>query len=70
MARGAGESFRGVLMVILASTLGMLPIALASDIGSEMRAGIGAASTGGIAVAGILTMCVLPLIYCLFAKKK
>lgn len=68
MILGAGVSFRAVLMVILASTLGMLPIALSTDIGSEMRAGIGAASTGGVAVAGILTIFVLPLIHCLFAK--
>ncbi len=68
MVQGAGESFRAVLMVILASTLGMLPIALSTDIGSEMRAGIGSASTGGVAVAGILTIFILPLIHCLFAR--
>ena len=32
LVRGSGESFRAVLMVILASALGMLPIALASNI--------------------------------------
>ena len=69
LVRGSGESFRAVLMVILASALGMLPIALASNIGSEMRAGIGAASTSGVAVAGILTIFVLPLINALFMKK-
>ena len=54
------EEFRPVLMVVLASGLGMLPIALSRGIGSESRACIGIASVGGIIVAGILTMTALP----------
>ncbi len=64
------DQFRPVLMVILASGLGMLPIALNTGIGSENRAVMGVASLGGILVAGILTLTVLPLIYTLFAKGK
>ena len=63
------ESFRPVLMVILASGLGMLPIAVSRGIGSESRAGIGIASVGGILVAGVLTVTVLPLLYTLFTGK-
>ena len=63
------EQFRPVLMVVLASGLGMLPIAISAGIGSENRAGIGIASVGGILVAGILTMTILPLIYTLFTGK-
>ena len=63
------EQFRPVLMVVLASGLGMLPIALGSGIGSENRAGIGIASVGGILVAGILTIVVLPVLYTLFTGK-
>jgi HAE1 family hydrophobic/amphiphilic exporter-1 len=47
----------------------MLPMALASGIGSELRAGIGIASTGGVVVAGILTMTVLPLTFLFFTAK-
>jgi predicted RND superfamily exporter protein len=43
----------------------MLPIAVSTGIGSENRAGIGIASVGGIIVAGILTLTVLPLVYTL-----
>ena len=60
------EQFRPVLMVILASGLGMLPMAISSGIGSENRAGIGTASVAGVIVAGLFTMTVLPLIYTLF----
>ena len=63
------EQFRPVLMVVLASGLGMLPIAVSTGIGSENRAGIGIASVGGILVAGLLTMTVLPLIYTLFTGR-
>ncbi len=69
MLTAMAEEFRPVLMVVLASGLGMLPIALDSGIGSENRAGIGIASVGGVIVAGILTMTVMPLIYTLFTKK-
>ena len=63
------EQFRPVLMVVLASGLGMLPIAISSGIGSENRAGIGIASVGGIIVAGVLTVVILPILYTLFTGK-
>lgn len=69
MIGGAGESFRAVIMVILASALGMLPMATANGIGSELRVGIGVASFGGVLVAGVLTVFVLPLCYCVLTRK-
>lgn len=63
------DEFRPVLMVFLASGLGMLPIAISTGIGSENRAGIGVASMGGILVAGVLTLIVLPMIYAAFYGK-
>ena len=63
------EEFRPVLMVILASGLGMLPMAIGTGIGSENRVGIGIASVAGVIVAGLLTITVLPLIYTLFTGK-
>jgi len=70
MVLALGDTFRAVLMLVMASSLGMLPMALGRGLGSEMRAGIGTASFGGVLVSGILTMLVLPLIYTLFTKKK
>ena len=65
MLAALADQFRPVLMVVLASGLGMLPIAVSTGIGSENRAGIGIASVGGIIVAGILTLTVMPLVYTL-----
>ncbi len=69
MLTAISEQFRPVLMVILASGLGMLPMAISRGIGSENRAGIGSASVAGVLVAGALTLLVLPLVYTLFTGK-
>jgi len=69
MLTAMAEQFRPVLMVVLASGLGMLPMAISRGIGSENRAGIGTASVAGVLVAGVLTLIVLPLIYMLFTGK-
>ena len=69
MINAMAAQFRPVLMVILASGLGMLPLAMSKGIGSEMRAGIGWASVGGIIVAGLLTLLILPILYNLFTGK-
>ena len=60
MCHAVASTFRAVVMVIIASGLGMLPIALSTGIGAINRIGIGAASVGGILVAGALTLLVLP----------
>jgi HAE1 family hydrophobic/amphiphilic exporter-1 len=68
MAQAAEERFRPILMITLAAILGMLPLALASGIGSEMRNSIGIASVGGIAVSAVLTLLVIPMVYYLLAR--
>lgn len=70
MCLAVQDQFRPVLMVVLASGLGMLPIALSNGIGSENRVGMGIASVWGIIVAGVLTVVALPLIYTAFAARK
>ena len=64
------DQFRPALMLMLASGLGMLPIALGRGIGSENRVGMGVASVGGILVAGLFTLTVLPFIASLFTKSQ
>ena len=62
MCHAVGQTFRAVVMVIVASGLGMLPIAMSTGIGAVNRVGIGAASVGGILVAGVLTLLLLPFL--------
>jgi HAE1 family hydrophobic/amphiphilic exporter-1 len=69
MCRAVAQSFRAVVMVIVASGLGMLPIALSTGIGAVNRIGIGAASVGGILVAGALTLLLLPFVPMAFSRR-
>lgn len=61
--------FRAVVMVTLASVLGMLPLATSSGLGSELCNGIGVSSVGGILISAIFTLIVLPLVFILFSKE-
>jgi HAE1 family hydrophobic/amphiphilic exporter-1 len=69
MITAAGERFRAVTMITIAAVLGMLPLALGSGIGAEIRTGVGIASTGGILMSGILTMIVVPVLYNLLTRR-
>jgi hydrophobic/amphiphilic exporter-1 (mainly G- bacteria), HAE1 family len=67
--RAASDQFRPIIMITMAAVLGMLPLALGTGLGSEMRTGIGIASIGGIIVSAVLTLVVIPLLYSMFTKK-
>ncbi len=69
MVQAAGGEFRPVVMITVAAVLGMLPLALATGMGSELTVGIGVASVGGIISSGFLTLLVLPALYLLFTRK-
>ena len=64
------SEMRAVTMITLAAIFGMIPMAIDSGLGSELRRGIGQAAIGGILISAIMTMFILPVLYCLFAKKK
>jgi HAE1 family hydrophobic/amphiphilic exporter-1 len=69
MLRAVDQQFRPVVMVVLASALGMLPLAISHGIGSENRVGIGTASVFGILVAGVLTLILIPTLWIIFTRK-
>ena len=60
---GATERFRPVLMTATVATLGMLPAALATGIGSDVQRGLATVVVGGLAVATLLTLFILPTLY-------
>lgn len=65
MKQAVTEELRAISMITLAAVFGMLPMALDSGLGSELRSGIGIAAVGGILVSSIFTMIILPVFYCL-----
>ena len=55
---------RPILMTTLAMIFGMMPLALALSEGSEQRAPMGQAVIGGVITSSLLTLVVVPVVYC------
>jgi HAE1 family hydrophobic/amphiphilic exporter-1 len=64
LLRAARVRLRPILMTTLAMVFGMLPLALALTEGSEQRAPMGQAVIGGVITSSVLTLVVVPVIYC------
>ena len=65
----AGKTrLRPVLMTALAMIIGMLPAALALGEGGEQNAPLGRAVIGGLLVATVVTLFVVPIVYSLLRK--
>ena len=62
------ERLRPILMTTFAMIFGMLPIALASGDGAEMKNGMAWVIIGGLISSMILTLVVVPVVYYLFDK--
>ena len=58
---------RPVLMTTLTTILGMVPMAVGSGEGSEMWRPLGVSVIGGLTVSTILTLILVPVVYCVFA---
>ncbi|MDO6439812.1 efflux RND transporter permease subunit [Cyclobacterium sp. 1_MG-2023] len=66
----AAARFRPILMTSLSTILGILPIALALGAGSEGRVPMGVAVVGGMLLATLLTLFIIPGIYTYLTSKK
>jgi len=55
---------RPILMTTLAMVFGMLPLAFAASEGAEQRAPLGQAVMGGVITSSLLTLVVVPVVYC------
>jgi len=67
---GAGERLRPILMTACAMTVGMVPMALALERGSQMQAPLGRAVIGGLVMSTFATLLVLPSIFALVIGKR
>jgi multidrug efflux pump subunit AcrB len=63
--RGAAERLRPVLMTACAMTVGMVPMSLALEAGSQMEAPLGRAVIGGLVCSTLATLLVVPAIFTL-----
>jgi multidrug efflux pump subunit AcrB len=65
----AGKTrLRPVLMTAGAMLLGMLPMAIGAGEGGEQNAPLGRAVIGGLLIATVVTLCIVPVIYTIFAR--
>jgi hydrophobic/amphiphilic exporter-1 (mainly G- bacteria), HAE1 family len=64
LLRAAKVRLRPILMTTLAMVFGMVPLAFALTEGSEQRAPMGQAVIGGVITSSLLTLVVVPVIYC------
>ena len=64
LLHAAKVRLRPILMTTLAMIFGMLPLALALTEGSEQRAPMGQAVIGGVITSSVLTLVVVPVVYC------
>jgi hydrophobic/amphiphilic exporter-1 (mainly G- bacteria), HAE1 family len=64
LLQAAQVRLRPILMTTLAMIFGMLPLALALSEGAEQRAPMGQAVIGGVLTSSLLTLVVVPVVYC------
>ena len=64
LLHAAKVRLRPILMTTLAMIFGMVPLAFALTEGSEQRAPMGQAVIGGVITSSLLTLVVVPVIYC------
>jgi cobalt-zinc-cadmium resistance protein CzcA len=67
---GARAQLRPSLMLILVAMLGMVPAARATGIGSDIQRPLATVVVGGLLSTLLLTLLVLPSLYCLVSKKE
>lgn len=67
---GAKAQLRPVLMMILVALLGMVPAARATGIGSDVQRPLATVVVGGLLSTLLLTLLVLPSLYCLTARRR
>jgi HAE1 family hydrophobic/amphiphilic exporter-1 len=68
IVQGATTRLRAVLLTALTTILGMLPMALSTSEGAEMRAPMAITVAGGLTATTFLTLFVIPIIYSLFER--
>ncbi|MGJ7552444.1 efflux RND transporter permease subunit [Variovorax sp. RB3P1] len=60
---GAAERLRPVLMTATVASVGMLPAALATGVGTDVQRGLATVVVGGLVVSTLLTLFILPTLF-------
>ncbi|MBN2460533.1 MAG: efflux RND transporter permease subunit [Candidatus Cloacimonetes bacterium] len=68
--QAGSDRIRPVLITASTTVLGMLPMAISSGEGSELKAPMALTVIGGLISATFLTLVVIPVVYSIFVKEK
>jgi len=68
--QGSMQRLRTVLMTAMLAALGLLPMAMSHEIGSETQRPLAIVVIGGLVTATLLTLVVLPALYAAIFEKK
>ncbi|MHB8158439.1 MAG: efflux RND transporter permease subunit, partial [Desulfocucumaceae bacterium] len=63
LVKAGTTRLRPIIMTSVTMIVGMLPIAVSTSVGSEMRAGMAIALIGGLVLSTLLTLVVIPVAY-------
>lgn len=64
------QRMRPIIMTMLTTSLGLLPLAIGIGEGAEIRAPMAITVIGGLTVSTLLTLIVIPVVYSLLDRKK
>lgn len=70
ISQAGKERLRPIIMTMLTTVLGLLPLALGIGEGAEVRAPMAITVIGGLTVSTFLTLIVIPVVYSLADRKK
>jgi HAE1 family hydrophobic/amphiphilic exporter-1 len=70
LIKGGRTRLKPILMSIMTTLLGLLPLALGFGTGSELRAPMGRAVFGGLASSTVVTLILIPTMYWLIERRR
>ena len=70
IVKGCGDRLKPVVMTMLTTVLGLLPMALGLQIGGEANVPLARAVIGGVLSATLLTLVVIPVLYSIISRKE
>ncbi len=70
IVEGCRSRLRPIMMTMLTTTLGLLPLALGLGEGAELRSPMAITVIGGLTVSTLLTLVVIPVVYSVLDRKK